>query len=371
LVELDQFQGSRTTGHQQKETPLRRVMKIAAVTSGAALALAACGSSDDNAGSGSSSSSTTKSSIKVGLAYDIGGRGDQSFNDAAAAGLDKAKSDLGVTAQESEATTGEAESAKEDRLTTLAQAGYNPVIAVGFAYAGAVDKVAAQFPDTKFAIVDNARSDKTPANVTGLLFAENEGSFLVGAIAALKSKAGDVGFIGGVQVPLIQKFEAGYVAGAKAVNPNIKIQVKYLTQPPDFSGFSDPAKGKTAAQGQLDAGADVIYAAAGGSGGGAFEAIKAANKMAIGVDSDQALTADASVRDIIISSMIKRVDVAVFDFIKANVDGNVPTGDQVYDLKRGGVDYATTGGHVDDIKSKIDDYKKQIIDGTITVPTTP
>ena len=121
----------------------------------------------------------------------------------------------------------------------------------------------------------------------------------------------------------------------------------------------------------LGSGADVIYHAAGGSGGGVFEAVKAANKMAIGVDSDQALTADESVRDIIISSMIKKVDVAVFDFIKANVDGNVPSGDQVYDLKKGGVDYATTGGHVDDIKSKIDDYKQQIIDGKITVPTTP
>jgi basic membrane protein A len=161
------------------------------------------------------------------------------------------------------------------------------------------------------------------------------------------------------------------VAGAKSVNPNIKIQIKYLTQPPDFSGFSDPAKGKTAAQGQLDAGADVIYHAAGGSGGGVFEAVKAANKMAIGVDSDQALTADASVRDVIISSMIKKVDVAVYDFIKANVDGNVQGGDQIYDLKKNGVDYATTGGKIDDIKSKIDDYKQQIISGKITVPTAP
>ncbi|WP_425551680.1 BMP family lipoprotein [Angustibacter luteus] len=349
---------------------MRRVMKIVAVTSVAALALAACGSSDDTSSSGSTSSST-KSALKVGLAYDIGGRGDQSFNDAAAAGLDKAKSDLGVTAQEAEATTGESESAKEDRLRTLAQAGYNPVVAVGFAYAGAVDKVAAEFPDAKFAIVDSAKGDKTPANVTSLLFAENEGSYLVGVIAAKKSKSGNIGFIGGVQVPLIQKFEAGYVAGAKSVNPDIKIQVKYLTQPPDFSGFSDPAKGKTAAQGQLDAGADVIYAAAGGSGGGVFEACKAAGASAIGVDSDQALTADASVRDVIISSMLKKVDVAVFDFIKANQDGTVKGGDQVYDLKKGGVDYATTGGHVDDIKADVDKAKQDIIDGKITVPTTP
>jgi basic membrane protein A len=328
-------------------------MKIVAVTSVAALALAACGSSNDSGSSsaGKSGSSSTGKALKVGMAYDIGGRGDQSFNDAAAAGLDKAKSELGVTGQEAEATSGEAESAKEDRLRTLAQAGYNPIVAVGFAYAGAVDKVA--------------------SNVTSLLFAENEGSYLVGAIAAMKSTANNIGFVGGVQVPLIQKFEAGYVAGAKSVKPNIKIQIKYLTQPPDFGGFADPAKGKTAAQGMLDAGADVIYHAAGGSGGGVFEAVAAAKKMAIGVDSDQAKTAPAAVRDVIISSMVKRVDVAVYDFIKANQDGTVQGGDQVYDLKKGGVDFATTGGHIDDIKSKIDEIKQQIIDGKITVPTTP
>lgn len=350
---------------------MRRAMKIVAVTSVAVLALAACGGNSGSGNAGGSTSSSTKKALKVGLAYDIGGRGDQSFNDAAAAGLDRAKSELGVSGQEAEASTGEAESAKEDRLRTLAQAGYNPVIAVGFAYAAATDKVAAEFPDTKFAIVDSAKGPKTPGNVTSLLFAENEGSYLVGAIAALKSTSGNIGFVGGVQVPLIQKFEAGYVAGAKAVKPSIKIQVKYLTQAPDFSGFTDPAKGKTAAQGMLDAGADVIYHAAGGSGAGVFEAVKAANKMAIGVDSDQALTAAAGVRDVIISSMIKKVDVAVFDFIKANQDGTVAGGDQVYDLKKGGVDYATTGGKVDDIKAKIDDLKQQIIDGKITVPTKP
>ncbi len=351
---------------------MRRVMKMMAVASVAALALAACGSSDSGTSSGSGSSSTdTKKALKVGLAYDIGGRGDQSFNDAAAAGLDKAKADLGVTAQEAEAANGEAESAKEDRLRTLAQAGFNPIIAVGFAYASATDKVAAEFPDVKFAIVDSAKGDKTPANVTSLLFAENEGSFLVGAIAAMKSTANNIGFVGGVQVPLIGKFEAGYIAGAKAVKPDIKVQVKYLTQPPDFSGFGDPAKGKTAAQGMLDAGADVIYQAAGGSGAGVFEAVKSANKMAIGVDSDQALTAAPGVRDIIISSMLKKVDVAVFDFITSVQDGTVTGGDKIYDLKANGVDYSTTGGKVDDIKAKIDDYKQQIIDGKITVPTAP
>src|SRR5207247_160325 len=138
---------------------------------------------------------------------------------------------------------------------------------------------------------------------------------------ALKSKTHNIGFIGGVDVPLIHKFQAGYEAGAKAVVPNIKIQVKYLTQPPDFSGFGDPAKGKTAAKGMYDNGADIVYAAAGGSGAGVFEAAKQTGNLAIGVDSDQYKTADPSVRNVILTSMLKRVDVAVYDFIKSATQG--------------------------------------------------
>jgi basic membrane protein A len=352
---------------------LRRVMKWAAVASTAALALTACGGGGDSGGAGGGATNgggtAGGSELKIGLAYDIGGRGDQSFNDSAAAGLDKAKTELGAAVQEAEAGNGEAESAKEDRLRTLAQAGYSPVIAVGFAYATSLTKVAAEFPEVKFAIVDS--SDAKANNITNLVFAENEGSFLVGAAAALKSKKANVGFVGGVQTPLIAKFEAGYEAGAKAVNPKITVQKKYLTQPPDFSGFNDPAKGNTAAQGMLDSGADVIYHAAGGSGSGVFEAAKAGNAKAIGVDSDQAKTAAPDVQDVILTSMLKKVDVAVFDFIKSVQDGSVKSGEQVYDLKRGGVDYATTGGQVDDIKTKLDGYKQQIIDGKITVPTAP
>jgi basic membrane protein A len=347
-------------------------MKWAAVASTAALALTACGSSDSggsNAGATAGSTGGGAKSLKVGLAYDIGGRGDQSFNDSAAAGLDKAKTDLGVTSQEAEATSGEAESAKEDRLRTLAQAGYSPIVAVGFAYATSLTKVAKEFPEIKFAIIDS--TDAKADNISNLVFAENEGSFLVGAAAALKSKKANIGFVGGVQTPLIAKFEAGYDAGAKAVNPKITVQKKYLTQPPDFGGFNDPAKGKTAAQGMLDGGADVIYHAAGGSGSGVFEAAKAGGALAIGVDSDQAKTAAPAVRDVVLTSMVKKVDVAVYDFVKSVQDGSVKPGEQVYDLKRGGVDYATTGGKVDDIKAKLDAYKQQIIDGKITVPTQP
>ncbi|HET7659600.1 MAG TPA: BMP family ABC transporter substrate-binding protein, partial [Oryzihumus sp.] len=201
--------------------------------------------------------------------------------------------------------------------------------------------------------------------------AEQQGSYLVGAAAALKSKTGNIGFVGGVNVDLIKKFEAGYVAGAKAVNPNIKVQIKYLSQPPDFSGFGDPAKGKTAAEGMYQNGADVVYHAAGGSGGGVFSAAKAAGKLAIGVDSDQALTAPADVRGVILTSMIKKVDVAVYSFITDVKDGKFQAGNKVFDLKAGGVDYATTGGLVNDIKPKLDAYKQQIIDGKIQVPTKP
>ena len=344
---------------------MRRMTKIAAVAIVASLALTGCGSSDKD--KDKDTTGGTKSDIKVGMAYDIGGRGDQSFNDAAAAGLDKAKSEFGIDASESEASPDEAEAAKEDRLVQLADGGYNPVIAVGFAYAEAVKAVAPQYPDVSFGLIDS--TDATGANIANLVFAEEQGSFLVGAAAALKSKSGVVGFIGGVDVPLIHKFQAGFEAGAKAVNPDITIKSQYLTSPPDFTGFNDPAKGKTAAEGMLDAKADIIYAAAGGSGGGVFEAAKAAGAKAIGVDSDQALTADPAVKDVIMTSMLKKVDVAVYDFIKSFVDGSPLTGTQIFDLKAGGVDYSTTGGQVDDIKSKLDEYKQQIIDGTITVPS--
>ncbi|WP_218006740.1 BMP family lipoprotein [Microtetraspora fusca] len=349
-----------------------RVSKLAAATAAGAMlmAAAACGGSDAKTETGASASSEPAAAkAKVGLAYDIGGRGDQSFNDAAAAGLDKAKAEFGLETNELETTPGETDAQKEERLRLLASTGFNPIIAVGFAYSGSVKKVAAEFPDVKFAIIDDA--DATGPNVSNLVFAEEQGSFLVGAAAALKSKKGNVGFVGGVEVPLIQKFEAGFVAGAKAVKPDIKIQTKYLSQPPDFTGFNDPAKGKTAAQGMFDGGADVVYQAAGGSGGGVFEAAKAAGAMAIGVDSDQAKTADKAVADVIITSMLKKIDVAVYDYLKNFVGGNVKAGESRFDLKAGGVDYSTTGGKVDDIKAQLDDYKQKIISGEITVPQTP
>lgn len=353
---------------------MRSSMKVVAGASLLAMGLTACGSSGTT-GTGGAAATTgggsAASGLKVGMAYDVGGRGDQSFNDAAAAGLDKAKTELGATSKEAAATNGESASARQERLQQLIDAGYTNIVAVGFAYAPAVGKVAKANPDVKFAIVDDSSPDSAGPNVDQITFAENEGSYLVGAAAALKSKTGKIGFVGGVQTDLIKKFEAGYEAGAKAVNPAIKIDVKYLTQPPDFSGFSSVDKGKAAADGMYQGGDDIVYHAAGGSGGGVFTAAKNAGKLAIGVDSDQALTAAPDVRSVILTSMIKKVDVAVFDFIKSVKDGSFKAGNNVYDLKAGGVDFSTTGGKLDDIKTKLDAYKAKIIAGTIKVPTTP
>jgi len=349
------------------------VVGLAALTL-ASLSLAACGSDNTTNPPATPSGGTSApvSSIKVGMAYDVGGRGDQSFNDSAARGLDKAKSDYGVEIKELEATVGESNAQKEDRLRQLVDGGYNPIIAVGFAYAGPLGKVAKDNPDVKFAIIDdNTPGTDTGPNIANLTFAEQEGSFLVGVAAALKSKTGHVGYIGGVNVPLLQKFQAGYQAGVKAVKPADKVDIKYLTQPPDFSGFNDPAKGQTAGQGMYDAGADIVYAAAGGSGAGVFKAAKASGKLGIGVDSDQYnQSALADVKDVIMTSMIKKVDVAVYDFITSIKDNKFAAGNKVYDLKAGGVDYATSGGKVDDIKAQIDSYKQKIISGEIKVPST-
>jgi basic membrane protein A len=326
------------------------------------------------AAASSSTAATGKvdgSKLKIGLAFDVGGRGDASFNDAAAAGTDKAKSDLGVTTvNESTASASEAESAKQQRLDQMAAQGLNPIIAVGFAYADSVKAVAAKYPNTKFAIVDD--DSITLPNVTPLVFAEEQGSFLAGVAAAYKSKSCHIGFVGGVNTPLIQKFEAGFLQGAKTVSSKIKIEDEYLTPAGDFSGFQDPPKGNAKAAAEIAKGADVIYHAAGASGKGVFDAAKAKNVLAIGVDSDQynQKTVEAD-KDVIITSMLKRVDVAVFDYVTALAKGDLTTLPKRFDLKVDGVGYATSGGKVDDIKDVLDGYKAQIISGAITVSDKP
>jgi basic membrane protein A and related proteins len=360
---------------------LRRWTKIAAVSAAAVLTLAGCAKSDHSSSSttgGTSSSGLDCKSLKgngpkVGIAYDVGGQGDHSFNDSAATGVQKAGKDLKATCVEGEAQLNEPESARETRLRGLADQGANPIIGVGFAYSDAVNAVAPDYPKISFAVVDGFDPDKTPnKNVAYLTFAANQGSFLVGVAAALKTKSDQVGFVGGVHNDLIKSFEAGYTAGVKAVNPKIKVDVKYIEES-DLSGFNDSAGGKAAGAGEYDAGADVVYAAAGASGSGVFDAAVDAGKgkWAIGVDSDQYLTASAQQKPHILTSALKRVDTATYDMIKSVADGKPLTSYQTYDLKKNGVGYATSGGFVDDIKSKIDAYAAKIKSGQIKVPTTP
>ncbi|MCL1593453.1 MAG: BMP family ABC transporter substrate-binding protein [Actinomycetia bacterium] len=370
-----------------------------------ALVAAACSSSSDDdttttAASGGDTATTTEASgddtptttaaaaettttaaeampgegVSVGMAFDIGGRGDQSFNDSAAAGLEKAITDYGIDTTELEADAGGEN--REENLRLLAEAGNQLLIAVGFAFAEGVTNVATDFPDTFFGIIDDGSIDLP--NVAGLVFAEHEGSALVGAAAALKSESGTIGFIGGVSgFGLIEKFQAGYEFGAQQINPDIEILVTYLSAAPDFAGFNDPAKATESALGMYDEGADVIYHAAGGSGAGLFEAAKSFSESssskvwAIGVDSDQYNTVDPAVQEFILTSMIKRVDVSVYTTITNFLEDNKQSGVLVFDLAADGVGYSTSGGFVDDIVDQLDALREQIVTGELEVPTEP
>jgi basic membrane protein A len=357
---------------------LRRTTKIAATLCVATLALAGCAKDDNSGGSGTSSTALDCSTLsgdgpKVGIAYDVGGQGDHSFNDSAAAGMKKAADDLGATCVEGEAQLNEPESAREDRLKSLADAGANPIIGVGFAYSDSVNAVAPSYPNISFAVIDGFDPDKTANdNVAYLGFAENEGSFLVGVAAALKTQSDHIGFVGGVHNDLIKKFEAGYEAGAEAVNPDIKIDVKYIEES-DLSGFADPTKGKAAATAEYQDGADIVYHASGASGSGVFDAAVEAGdgKWAIGVDSDQYLSASAEQKPHILTSMLKHVDVATYNMIKSVQDKKPLVSYVTYDLKADGVGYATSGGFIDDITDQINSYADKIKSGEIKVPTVP
>lgn len=334
-------------------------------------------SGSESSESESSETPAAEGKAKIGLAYDLGGRGDQSFNDSAARGLDKATGEGMTLVGELTAANGEPDSAKVDRLNQLVKDGANTIVAVGFAYAGPLGEVATKNPTVAFGIVDDAslcdpaREGGALPNVDCMTFAAEQGSFLVGVAAALTTKSGKVGFIGGVDVPLIQTFQAGFDAGVKAAKADAVISDKYITEPPDFGGFNDPSSGEKIAKGMYDDGTDVIYAAAGGSGAGVFKAAKAAGAWGIGVDSDQYNAPTLSdVKDVILTSMVKNVDIAVYDFFTSANTGAPLTGQHVYDLKSGGVGYATSGGFIDSISSQLEEYKQKIISGEITVPTT-
>ncbi|MGY1721834.1 BMP family lipoprotein [Blastococcus sp. SYSU DS0533] len=348
-----------------------RMTKAAALLLAGSLALAACASDEEPTAGGDSGGGSGSGDLQVGLAYDTGGRGDQSFNDSAYAGVEAAIGALGGEVQEF--SPNDDGSDRVEGLANLAEAGYDPVIAVGFAYGDTIAEVAEDFPDTTFAIVDSSVAELGVDNVTGLLFAEEQGSFLAGVAAALKSETNHVGFVGGVETPLIQKFEAGFTAGATAVKPDIQVDVEYISPAGDFSGFGDPARGQILARSMYDAGADIVFHAAGGSGTGVFQAAAETGNRAIGVDSDQYQTVDdPALQAVIMTSMLKRVDNAVEAFITDYSEGNVQGGvDIVSDLEGDGVGLATSGGQIDDIQDQIEDYRQRIISGEITVPTTP
>jgi basic membrane protein A and related proteins len=307
---------------------------------------------------------------RVGLVFDVGGRGDKSFNDAAFLGIERAVRELGIEAQYLEPGDG---SDRESGIRLLAAAGFDLVIGVGFMFSDDMYTVAREYPKVRFACVDYAKFGpqgfvEPPPNMVALKFREEEGAFLVGAVAALTSRSGTVGFVGGMDIPLIRRFEAGYRAGVGHVCRRCRVVAGYAGVTAD--AFKNPAKGKELGLAQYGAGADVIFHASGSTGLGVFEAARERGTYAIGVDADQWREAPGR----ILTSMIKRVDVAVFETVRAAIDGSFRGGVNTFGLKEGGIDYvydahngplvgATTHERVEALRSAI-------VAGRLTVPTT-
>ncbi|MBI3273193.1 MAG: BMP family ABC transporter substrate-binding protein [Planctomycetes bacterium] len=306
--------------------------------------------------------------LRVGMVFDVGGRGDKSFNDAAYRGLERAMKELAINVEDTKYIEPTQTADRETGLRGLAENGFDIVIGVGFLFTEAVNAVAKEFPETKFACVDYdiQEGKEIPANVAALKFREEEGSFLIGAISALTSKTGKVGFVGGMDIPLIHRFQAGYAAGAKAANPKVELLVNYAGVTPD--AFKDPSKGKEMGLTQYSNGADVIFHASGSTGLGVFQAAKEKGKLAIGVDSDQFAEAPGHV----LTSMLKRVDVAVFEEIRSAQAGTFKGGPRVFGLKEDGVGYVSDDNNKSllpaDVIAKVEELKKKIIAGEIKVP---
>ena len=296
--------------------------------------------------------------FKPAVIFDMGGKFDKSFNEAAYNGAEKFKDETGTDYLEFEITN---ESQRDQALRRMAQRA-DIVVAVGFAFSTPLETVAAEFPDKKFVIIDSVVEKP---NVESVVFKEHEGSFLVGMAAALASKTGKVGFVGGMDIPLIRNFEFGYEQGVKHVNPDAEVIVNYTGTTP--AAWNDPARGGELAIGQFGQGADVVYAAAGATGLGVLQAAADKGKLSIGVDSNQNYLHPGSV----LTSMMKRVDVAVHDAFAKAKDGSWQAGTQALGLKEQGVDYALDDNNravlPPDMQAKIDEAKKSIIDGTLVV----
>jgi basic membrane protein A len=302
----------------------------------------------------------------VGLVFDVGGRGDKSFNDQAYAGLERAQKELGITFHTLE--TGEGAD-REAAMRQLAAGDAGLIFGVGFLFTDDIRKLAVEFPDKKFACIDYTVNpgDTLPPNLVALKFKEEEGSFLVGALAGLLTKTGKVGFVGGMQIPLIKKFEAGCVAGVHAVNPRAQVIVKYAGT--TGSAFKDPTKGKELGLAEYNQGADIIYHASGSTGLGVFEAAREKGKLAIGVDSDQYDEAPGH----ILTSMVKRVDVAVFDTIREVLGGGWSGGVKTFGLAEQGVTWVYDDRNraliPDAVKARVDSLAAEIVAGRIVAPT--
>jgi basic membrane protein A len=302
--------------------------------------------------------------LKVGIVYSTGGKGDKSFNDSAFRGLERAQKELGITFSEYEPKDAGAESLNQ--LRQYAESGeYGLIIAVGFSMKDSLIAVAKEFPEQKFAIIDERVTDMP--NVASLNFKEEEGSFLMGAVAAMMSKTNTIGFVGAIEVPLIKKFEAGFIQGAKYVKPDIKEIGIYVG---GSNAFGDAAAGKAKAETLIQQKADVIYHAAGGTGLGVFQAAKEKGIYAIGVDSNQ----DNIAPGVILTSMMKNVDVAVFNLIKEVTGGTFKA--QVYEfgIKENGVGATQFEFTKDKIGAenlkKLDEIKAKIVSGEIKVSPT-
>jgi basic membrane protein A len=306
---------------------------------------------------------------RIAVVYDLGGHGSAGFNELASEGAKRAAEALGAELKEVTAKPADTNADREERLKELADAHYDPIFVVGSTYAVPVAKVAPKYPSTWFGIVDDGSVDAP--NVIGIQFHEEQGSFLVGAAAALTSKTGKVGFVGALQIPVNQKFEAGFTAGARAADPHVKVLVTYLSQPAASGIVSDPAAAKKAALRMYDAGADVIFGTIGDSGDGVIQAAHDRRLWAIGVTNDQYLVADPSARGAILTSMLIRADVGTYTIAMEVANGVPKDGNNVFGVDRGGVGYSTSGGFVDSIKSQLDAFTARIASGEILVPTKP
>lgn len=286
--------------------------------------------------------------------FDMGGKFDKSFNEAAYRGAEQWKKETGKNYLEFEISN---DTQRVQAIRRMAERGANPIISIGFAQASALEQVAKDFPKIQFAIID---APVNKPNVQSVLFKEHEGSYLVGAMAVLSSKTGKVGFVGGMDIPLIRKFQCGYEQGAKATNP--KAEVFSNMTGTTSTAWNDPTRGAELTKAQFAKGADVVFAAAGGTGAGVYQAAKDAGKLAIGVDSNQNHLQPGTM----LTSMVKRVDVAVYNVLK----GAKP-GIQVLGLKEGGVDYALDDHNAKlvtpALKAKVEAIKADIISGKVKV----